>query len=108
MNQNIDNRYIDLFGILYKEEKNINYYISDLNMSVNFSVTLKDISTLVLLDSDVLSGHCSIIKSKGDYSGTAYFGFFESPENEKDFNNFRFISLNRLNLPSESVFLLSK
>jgi len=88
INQNIDNRYIDLFGFLYKEEKNIDYYISDINMSVNYSISEKDISTVVLSDGDVLSGHCSIIKSKGDDSGSAYFGFFESPENKNEFNFF--------------------
>jgi len=88
INKNIDNRYIDLFGFLYKEEKNIDYYISDINMSVNYSISEKDISTVVLLDGDVLSGHCSVIKSKGDDSETAYFGFFESPENENDFKFF--------------------
>lgn len=88
INQNIDNRYIDLFSFLYKEEKNIDYYISDINMSVNYSVSLKDISTIALLDDEMLLGHCSIIKSRGDESGTAYFGFFESPENEKDFKFF--------------------
>lgn len=88
INQDIDNRYIDLFSVLYKEEKNINYYISDINMSVNFSVTLKDIFTITLLDDEILLGHCSIIKSRGNESGTAYFGFFESPENENDFKFF--------------------
>lgn len=88
INQNIDNRYIDLFGFLYKEEKNIDHYMSDINISVEYSVSLKDIFTVALLDDDTLLGHCSIIKSIEDDGESAYFGFFESPENEKDFRFF--------------------
>ncbi|MCF7834369.1 MAG: GNAT family N-acetyltransferase [Candidatus Pacebacteria bacterium] len=87
-NQNIDNRYIDLFGFLYKEEKNIDYFMSDIKISVDYSVSVKHISTVALLDNEVLLGHCSIITSKEYINETAYFGFFESPENEEDLRFF--------------------
>ncbi len=89
INQNIDNRYIDLFHSLYKKEKDINYFMSDIKLSINYCLSMKYIITITLSDNEILLGHCSIIKSKeGDNEGTAYFGFFESPENEVDFKSF--------------------
>jgi len=89
INQNIDNRYLDLFYSLYKKEKNINYFMSDIKLSIAYCLSIKDTITITLSDNEILLGHCSIIKSKEvSNDGTAYFGFFESPENEVDFKLF--------------------
>jgi hypothetical protein len=89
INKNIDNRYLELFYSLYEKEKNINYFISDIKLSIAYCLARKDIITITLSDNDILLGHCSIIKSKeANNDGAAYFGFFESPENEIDFKLF--------------------
>ena len=85
INQNIDNRYIDLFYYLYKKEENINYFMSDIKLSIDYCLSKKDIVTITLSDNEMLLGHCSIIKSKENNNSTAYFGFFESLKNELDF-----------------------
>lgn len=86
INQNIDNGYIDLFYHLYKKEKNIDYFISDVKLSIDYCLSMKDMVTVTLSGGGVLLGHCSIIKPRGNDNGdTAYFGFFESPANQKDF-----------------------
>ena len=87
IDQNIDNRYTDLFRSLYGNEKNINYFISDISHSIDFCISNKKyLSTIILESDDKLIGHCSLIKFNEAEPGTAYFGFFESPDKKEDFN----------------------
>jgi predicted GNAT family acetyltransferase len=89
IHQNIDSRYTVFFKRLYAKEKNINYFMSDIKLSIDYCLATKDITTITLSDADKLLGHCSIIKAKdSNKRDVAYFGFFESPENEVDFTLF--------------------
>jgi len=85
INQSIDSHYLDLFRTLYDEEENIDYFISDISLNIDYCLSTKYISTITLTDGEILLGHCSIIKSAKNNNEVAYFGFFESTENEEDF-----------------------
>jgi GNAT superfamily N-acetyltransferase len=83
INQNIDTRYLDLFRQLYGKEEHLDYFISDISLSIDYSISTKKLTTITLTDGEILCGHCSIITSEG--SNIAYFGFFESTDNPEDF-----------------------
>jgi GNAT superfamily N-acetyltransferase len=84
LNQNIDSRYTDLFRQLYGTEDHVDYFIADIRLSIDYCTSTKHITTITLTDGEILLGHCSIISSASS-SSMAYFGFFESPENQADF-----------------------
>jgi len=87
IDQNVDIRYVNFFRSLYRNEKNIDYFMSDIEQSINYCVLdQKYLLTVVLESYDNLIGHCSLIKFKGSETDAVYFGFFESPSKEEDFN----------------------
>jgi GNAT superfamily N-acetyltransferase len=85
INQNIDSHYLDLFCSLYGKEKNIDYFVSDISLSINYCLSTKYLSTMTFTEDSVLLGHCSIIKTSQNNNEFAYFGFFETTENKEHF-----------------------
>jgi len=77
INQKIDDRYVDLFRSLYGNEKNIEYFVSDIQQSIDYCHAEKNILTIISEEGGVLLGHCSLILPKNENDGIAYFGFFE-------------------------------
>jgi len=84
LHRQIDTGYPELFRRLYGQEEDIDYFLADILLSINYCTSTKIVTTITLADGEILLGHCSIISS-GNGSPMAYFGFFDSPENQEDF-----------------------
>lgn len=80
--KNIDERYFDFFRELYGNEKNIDFFVSDLQISLEFCLSLRTMVTVTLSNNSDLIGHASIISLPNQ--NTAFLGFFDL-KNKEDF-----------------------
>jgi ribosomal protein S18 acetylase RimI-like enzyme len=82
----LDPRYLTLFLEKYNDEKQIEYFLSDIKNSAEYTKTNENLFSVILEEGDDLLGHCSVIPSKN--KGVAYFGFFEFPNDAECFQSF--------------------
>jgi GNAT superfamily N-acetyltransferase len=81
--QKIDSQYINLFRSIYKSEKNLEYFVDDVKISIQYCNSQRNITTIILTDNTKLIGHCSLIQQNKD-SSTASFGFFDLLGDKED------------------------
>jgi GNAT superfamily N-acetyltransferase len=73
---NVHKDYLNLFQSIYINETNREYFVKDIEASLEYSLAEKKIRTIALIENKKLIGHCSLIYSESNPQ-TCQLGFFE-------------------------------
>ncbi len=83
--ENLINQYFALVSSKYSSLKNFEYFFSDLKEAVRFSLSNQQTDFLAIMEGEKMIAHIALILDPQLPEGKAFWGFFESQNNEEIF-----------------------
>jgi|SRR3989344_5026363 len=84
-NENLRNQYLALVSSKYSSFKNFEYFFSDLKEAVRFSLSNQQTDFLAIIEGEKMIAHIALILDPQLPKNKAFWGFFESQNNEEIF-----------------------